>query len=277
LQQRISASRQINTFEVDLSGSRARLSYELSGPEDGVHVLLLHGWGSSALHMRPVAAWLSDTYRVINVDLPGHGASPPPSRAWGVPEHADAILKLLDQIDVGPFSIFGHSNGGRIALFMASEPSPPPELRKLILVSPSGIRRRRTAAYHVRRGAASVLKSPFSLLPERAREFGLDWLRHSLVWKMLGSADYRELEGVMRETFVKTVNCYLEDRLRLVDVPVLILRGSRDDAVSNEQMRVIETSVADAGLFTIEDAGHYAYLDRPGVVSAAARLFLSES
>ena len=276
MQQRSGVSRHINILEVDIAGDRARLAYDLSGPEEGFHVLLLHGWGSSRAIMRPMAGSLSDTYRVINVDLPGHGNSPAPASPWGVGEHVDAVRQLLDQLGVGSFALFAHSNGGRIALYLASESPPPPNLRKLILISPSGVRRRRTSVFYIRRGLAAVLKTPFHVLPKRAREFGLDWLRHSLVWKMLGSSDYRSLEDVMRDTFVKTVNCYLEDRLGLVRVPVLLLRGSRDDTVGDEQMQIIESSVPDAGLFTIDGAGHYAHLDRPDVVLTAAKHFLSE-
>ena len=54
------------------------LHLDVHGPETGAPVLLLHGWGSSAQLMRPVADALADRYRVYNLDLPGHGLSPPP-------------------------------------------------------------------------------------------------------------------------------------------------------------------------------------------------------
>ena len=62
-----------------------QLHLDVSGPETGAPVLLLHGSGSSALLMHPIADALADRYRVYNLDLPGHGLSPQPPEPWGVP------------------------------------------------------------------------------------------------------------------------------------------------------------------------------------------------
>ncbi len=254
-----------------------RLHRETSGPEDGEPVLLLHGWGSSAALMRPIAEALSDRWRVVNVDLPGHGASPPPPQAWGVPEHAALVRTLLDDTFGAPVTIIGHSNGGRIALYLASDPESADRVRRLVLISPSGVTPRRTWKYHLRKRLARALKRPFELLPAPLSEHGLDWLRHSLVWKALGSSDYRALDGVMRETFVRTVTCHLDDRVHRITAPTLLFRGDHDTAVSREQMAVLEARIPDAGLVTLEGAGHYGYLDDPDTFVAATRYFLEHS
>ncbi len=251
-----------------------QLHLETSGPEAGAPVLLLHGWGSSAQLMRPVAEALHDRYRVYNLDLPGHGLSPPPPAPWGVPEHAALVRRLLEERIAAPTVLVGHSNGGRIALFLASEPDPSPLIRSLVLVSPSGILPRRTWTYYVRKNLAAALKAPFRLLPQPLRAYGLDWLRHSLLWRALGSSDYSALDGVMRETFVKTVNCYLDDRVERIRVPVLLCWGDRDEAVPRRQMQVLEDRIPDAGLVVLEGAGHYGYLDDPAMFVAATRYFL---
>lgn len=254
-----------------------QLYLEVTGPEAGPAVLLLHGWGSSASLMRPIAAALADQYRVYNLDLPGHGLSPPPPEPWGIPEHAALVQRLLEEGIAAPTSIIGHSNGGRLALYLASEPDPPPLIQRLILISPSGIMPKRTVKYHMRKNLAKILKAPFTLLPEPLREFGLDWLRHSLVWKALGSSDYRTLTGVMRDTFVKTVNCYVDDRIHRIDLPVLLFWGDRDEAISRHQMQVLEERIPNAGLVTLPQAGHYGYLDAPDTFIAATRHFLAHA
>ncbi|GIV60726.1 alpha/beta hydrolase [Rhodocaloribacter litoris] len=254
-----------------------QLYLERSGPEEGPPVLLLHGWGSRAALMRPVAEALSDRYRIYNPDLPGHGHSPPPPEPWGVPEHAALVQALITGEMNPPVTIVGHSNGGRIALYLASDPDTAPLVRRLVLVSPSGITPRRTWRYHARRALARTLKAPFELLPAPLSDHGLDWLRHSLVWKALGSSDYRALDGVMRGTFVKTVNCHLDDRVHRITVPTLIFWGDRDTAVSREQMTLLETRIPDAGLVVLEGAGHYGYLDDPDTFIAATRYFLEHT
>lgn len=253
------------------------LNLETTGPEAGEPVLLLHGWGSNATLMRPIAEALQDRYRVYNLDLPGHGASPPPPEGWGVPEHAALVYDLIQHEMGGTTSVVGHSNGGRISLYIASTPALAPALRRMVLLSPSGITPRRTASYHIRKNLASALKAPFGLLPASLREHGLDWLRHSLVWRALGSSDYQSLSGVMRETFVKTVNCYLDDRVHNITVPTLLCWGDQDPAVSREQMAFLEKEIPDAGLVVLEGAGHYGHLDSPTLFNAATRHFLDHA
>ncbi len=251
-----------------------QLHLDVQGPETGAPVLLLHGWGSSAQLMQPIATALADRYRVYNVDLPGHGLSPLPPEPWGVPEYAALVTDLLEKRIGAPTTLVGHSNGGRIALYLASEPNPSPWIERLVLISPSGITPRRTWRYHVKKNTARTLKAPFALLPEPLRAFGLDWLRHSLVWRALGSSDYSALEGVMRQTFVKTVTCHLDDRVHRITIPVLLFWGDHDEAVSNAQMRTLEQSIPGAGLVILPGAGHYGYLDAPGTFIAATRHFL---
>lgn len=228
--------------------------------------------------MRPLAQAFSTTHHVINVDLPGHGHSPPPPAPWGVPEHAALIQALIEKrLDGGPVTIIGHSNGGRIALYMASDPDLHTLIDRLVLISPSGITPERSWRTRLRAGLAKVLKAPFRLLPAPLRDPAMDWLRHSLLWHALGSSDYNALEGVMRETFVKTVNHHLDDRVHRIDAPTLLFWGTEDTAVSRRQMRILENAINDAGLVVLDGAGHYGHLDDPTTVIAATRHFLDHT
>lgn len=252
----------------------AHLNVEITGIGEGEPVVLLHGWGSRAENMRIIASGLATTHRIYNVDLPGHGLSPPPLVPMGVPEHARLVHELIRGRVGRPVTIIGHSNGGRISLYMASDPEMKRVIRRLILISPSGVAPQRSAGYYVKKYSAKILKLPFEIMPTPIRDFGLDWLRHSLVWKLLGSSDYRSLDGVMRETFVRTVTHHLNDRLADIDVPTLLVWGTHDTAVSAVQMRVLEENIPDAGLIVLKNAGHYGYLDDYETFIAATRHFL---
>jgi len=274
------ASRLIETnrtamgFSPNHSYDLGRLHMEVTGPEGAPSVLLLHGWGSCASHMRVIAHSLQNTYRIYNIDLPGHGQSPTPPVALGIPEHADLISRLIEDQSLDPLTIIGHSNGGRVAIFMSSDSTYCHLVKNLVLISPSGIAPIRTWKYYVRTSVARILKAPIMILPARLQALGLDWLRHTLVWRALGSSDYRSLEGVMRETFVKTVNCHLDDVVDRISVPTLIFWGDQDEAVSLHQMQVLSERIPDAGLVVLEGAGHYGYLDDFETFIAATRHFL---
>ncbi len=227
--------------------------------------------------MRPLARGLSDVYRTHAVDLPGHGASPPPPEPWGVSEHAQVLHDYIRDEVQSSITIVGHSNGGRIALYMASRPDLPPSIDRLALISPSGVEPERSWSYYLRSSLASALKAPVQALPSSLQAPAEDWLRHSLVWRLLGSEDYNAQEGVMRETFVKTVNYHLDGELRRIQAPTLLFWGTEDESVSRRQMNVMETTIDDCGLVELDGAGHFGHLDQPQPVLSGLRHFLENS
>lgn len=248
----------------------------LSGPETGLPVLVLHGWGSRAAWMGPFLEGLSPECRVHALDVPGHGLTPPPSEPWGVPEYAAWVAEYVrTRIASGPIPAIGHSNGGRILLYMASHPDYTELFSRLVLVSPSGIRPKTSPEVQLKRAISKTVRFPLRFLPEGpAKAFVDDWLRHSLLWKWLGSSDYNQLSGVMRATFVRTVTHVLDDVVHRIPQPTLLFWGDRDTAVSRYQMEVLAGSMPDAGLFVLPGAGHYGYLDAPDVVVGGTRAFL---
>ena len=66
--------------------------------------------------------------------------TPLPPEPWGVPEYARLVVRFLDAHGIDRVTVVGHSNGGRIALFMATEPGMSERLHRLVLISPSGVR-----------------------------------------------------------------------------------------------------------------------------------------
>lgn len=237
-------------------------------PVGKLTMVVLHGWGSSTALMQPIPSELGKTYRTLSIDLPGHGATQPPPSGWGVPEHVELVRQVLEQNQVTRFALIGHSNGGRISLELAASRSEPkPEF--LVLLAPSGIKRPRTTSYYIRFWTAKLAKMPFVWLPNPLRDWCLDWLRHSYLWSFLGSSDYNALSGVMKETFVKTVNHYVEGRLSHIDCPVLVVWGTNDDSISKYQMDLLVAGLPNGGLYELKDAGHFGYrAHAPAVISA---------
>jgi pimeloyl-ACP methyl ester carboxylesterase len=254
---------------------------DVRGPEGAPPVLLLHGWGSSAALMEAAGRPLVDTHRVHALDLPGHGRTPVPPRlpggeAWGVPEYTALVAHYIRTHGLAPVPVVGHSNGGRIALTMASDDTLAGLISKLVLVSPSGVTPPRSLGYHVRRAYVGLLKAPFRLVPRGPlRDRGLSWLRTTLYWRLVSSGDYAAASDAMRETFVKTVNHLVDDRLGRVRVPTLLVWGDQDTAVVRTQMDALERGIPDAGLLVLPGAGHYGYLDAYPTYAAAVQTFLS--
>lgn len=240
----------------------------------GNPLIILHGWGSSAEVMKPLAKRLSDIRNCVIVDLPGFGHSPEPPRAWDVGDYADMINSLMmKEFPDTPVDFLVHSFGGRIMLKLLSRPKTAGPFGKIIITGGAGLKPRRSARYYIKRFTATLLKIPVKLVIPSRRESAMNWLRDTAVWKSLGSSDYSKLTGVMRETFVKSVTEYFDDSLQSVDEEVLLLWGMDDKATPIAQGRRLEKSLKNGTLIEIAHAGHYVFLDQPGRFTAIARAY----
>lgn len=238
-------------------------------------MIILHGWGSSADVMKPMADRLSDIRTCVLLDLPGFGDSPEPPEPWSVSDYADMVFNFSHSHFPGQkVDFLVHSFGGRILLALLSSPEYSLETDKLIITGGAGLKPKRSFTYHMKRMAAKILKAPVFLLPLSKRERAMDLLRQTPVWKALGSSDYRHLSGVMRETFVKSVTEFFDDRLSSINKEILLLWGKDDTATPVDQAKRLEKGIKDSVLIEIENAGHYAFLDQPSRFHAIIRSYL---
>ncbi len=93
------------------------LNFKSSG--SGRPLLALHGYGASLFSWHHLALALPDR-RVIRIDFPGHGRSPPRlDNRYRLADHARAVLDFIDSQGLEDFDLVGHSMGGGVALMIA--------------------------------------------------------------------------------------------------------------------------------------------------------------
>jgi 2-succinyl-6-hydroxy-2,4-cyclohexadiene-1-carboxylate synthase len=100
-------------------------------------LVLLHGFTGNAETWAAFADSIGKARPLVAIDLPGHGGSACPAdpAAYGAERTVEAILAVLERLDVGPFALLGYSLGGRVALHLAL--AAPERLVSLILESAS--------------------------------------------------------------------------------------------------------------------------------------------
>lgn len=247
------------------------VAYRKTG--SGKPLVVLHGWGSSSRVMMPVSNQLSEIRNSYVLDLPGFGDTPEPDHSWSIDDYADMVQSFIDNECKEPVDILAHSFGGRITLKLCAREFGKSMIKKVLITGGAGMKPKRKLSYYLKKYAANTLKAPFMLLPERPREKALAWLRSTSIWRSLGSSEYSELSGVMRETFVKSVTEYLEPCLPKISNEVLLLWGKNDDATPLYQGKRMEKGIEKAALVVIEDAEHYAFLDRPKHFASITKAF----
>jgi pimeloyl-ACP methyl ester carboxylesterase len=221
--------------------------------EAPVRVIWLHGWARRGQDFAVAANELARRgVASVALDLPGFGASPPPSSPGGARRYAELVTPVLREIGDGPFVLVGHSFGGTVACVLAADN---PELvRSLVLTG------------------APLLRSPSSSSPRiyrvlralHARGIVSD-ARMEMARQKYGSSDYRQATGVMREVLVISVNESYEDELARLDVPVTLLWGDQDREVPLDvATRASALLTSTHTLQSLQGVGHLVPSEAPG-------------
>lgn len=107
---------------------------DFGGPADGPVVVCVHGLRSSSVGWAPFAERLTGSARVLAVDLPGHGRSPAAGRSLAVPDTAQVLARVLEELDLPPVTLVGHSMGAAVSVLTASTAQT--AVDRLLLLSP---------------------------------------------------------------------------------------------------------------------------------------------
>lgn len=114
-----------------LDFKQGKISYSHSGK--GNTVVLLHGFLENLSYWKPLQERLQKKFRVIAIDLPGHGGSSSFGYAHSMEFMADVVAAVLKTHRVRKCSIVGHSMGGYVGLAFAKKHSE--NLRSLVLLN----------------------------------------------------------------------------------------------------------------------------------------------
>jgi pimeloyl-ACP methyl ester carboxylesterase len=118
-------------------GDGVSIHYRIEGTPEGRTLLLVHGFSASLHTWEPWVALLGGKYRVVSLDLPGHGLTRTPAGYAPSPEsYADAVESFAQKLGLGRVIYAGNSMGGGVGWQMALRH--PARLDGLVLVDAAG-------------------------------------------------------------------------------------------------------------------------------------------
>ncbi|MBS0411335.1 MAG: alpha/beta hydrolase [Proteobacteria bacterium] len=121
---------------MDLPGG-LHVHYRDQGRRDGPTIVLVHGFSASLHAWEPWVQRLGGDYRIITLDLPGHGLTRAPTTYQISPDaNADLVDTVARRLGAGRFVIGGNSMGGGVAWNLALRH--PEDVRALVLVDAAG-------------------------------------------------------------------------------------------------------------------------------------------
>lgn len=122
-------------------GELPPIHFRDQGNRAGPVLVLIHGTSASLHTWEPLIGLLGDQFRMVTLDLPGHGLTGvTQQRDYSHPVMISAVLKVMDHLDIQQATLVGNSLGGNIAWRAAL--SVPPRVNALVLLAPSGAPRR---------------------------------------------------------------------------------------------------------------------------------------
>lgn len=252
----------------------------LESSGSGMPVLLVHGNSScKEVFLRQLESPLATRYRMIAVDLPGHGESADASdeRAYTIPGYAETMLELLDAMGAPRAAVLGWSLGGHIGLEMLAQR---PALAGLMIVGAPpyahgflGMMR----AFHVNLSLLLATRARLSLM--EARRFA----RTSL-----GAAYDPIFLDVVRRTDVRARPALYRgmmrgegaDQKQLVErarAPIAVLNGSEEPFARLDYLADLDyAELWDGQCHVIDGAGHAPFLERPAAFNPIFGRFLDD-
>jgi 3-oxoadipate enol-lactonase len=236
----------------------SKLSYIDTGKGNKT-LLFIHGFCGSHEYWSDIIAELKDEYRVVAVDLRGHGSSEEIGKSFSIEDMAADIASFLEELKIGQVYMFGHSLGGYVTLAFAERF--PGKLSGFSLIHS-------TAFPDDEAGKEGRLKSV-----EKIEMDGITAFIDGLVPKLFAHSDDPNIEHT-KEIGYKTSESGAigslhamrnrTDRnhvLKDTKLPVLLVAGEQDKVIPAEKTFSVKGSHINEVI--LEGSGHMGMLEAP--------------
>ncbi|MDM8349390.1 alpha/beta hydrolase [Pseudomonas sp. sp1636] len=250
-----------------------QLHYEDYG--QGAPLLLVHGLGSSTRDWEYQIPALAAQYRVIAIDIRGHGRSDKPRERYSIAGFAEDVAALIEHLGFDRVHLVGISMGGMIGFQLGVER---PELLKSLCI--------------VNSGPEVKAKSPRDYLEiakrwSLSRLLSLDSIAKALGKLLFPKPEQAELRRKIEERWpLNDKRAYLasldaiigwgvRERLARISCPTLVISADRDYTPIAQKAAYVK-EMPNARLLVIENSRHATPLDQPQRFNSSLLAFLEE-
>ncbi|MCE9648299.1 MAG: alpha/beta hydrolase [Parvibaculum sp.] len=257
------------------------------GNMQGPALVLIHGSNASLHTWEPWVALLGAKYRIVTMDMPGHGLTGAvPGDDYSRAGMVAFTHEVLQKLGVAHYAIGGNSMGGGVAAQYAEDY--PGEVTALILVDAAGLPRERQPGEKIplgfRLAQMPVLNkimlyvSPRSIFAEGVRKVFVD--QSKVTEEMIDRYyDLNLYDGNRKATGIRfrypPTDQAVAEKLGQIAVPVLVLWGEKDGLIPVANAYEFQKRISGAKVVVYPDVGHIPMEEVPERSAADVDSFLA--
>jgi len=199
---------------------------------------------------------LSDRFRIITVDLPGHGKSSPLSREIEIRSYSEIVAEFVSKTCRDKPILVGHSMGGAISLLNAIEH--PTSLRGIVLVCTGA---KLGVLPSIREGLRSRFEETVKAVVG-PRQFSSKTNLETI--RFVTNEILKCNNGIAAGDYEACNSFDVRQKLQTISIPVLIIAGEEDKMTPLIWSSYLKENIPKAKLVVIRDSSHLPMLERPG-------------
>ncbi|MBL7931437.1 MAG: alpha/beta hydrolase [Bacteroidia bacterium] len=238
-------------------------------------VILLHGFLGAARIWEKTIQDLSRSYRVIAIDLPGHGQTPCYGYAHSMDLMAKCVKAVMDSLKLKKYVIVGHSMGGYVGLAFAD--LFPDSLRGLCLFHSTAYpdseekKKDRLRAINLVKANKNVYAKGTVINLFAAKN--LKYLKDEVSFAN-EIARHTSKQGIVNALHGMRDRPARDLILGLVEYPIMMVIGEHDSVLPSEQLLEQSKLIKNGTVLYLEHDGHFGFLESPKQSNTALRKFL---
>ncbi|WP_295722890.1 alpha/beta fold hydrolase [uncultured Methanobrevibacter sp.] len=236
------------------------IHYKIAGK--GYPVVLIHGLSDDLEYWKYLNDYLKDYFKVISVDLRGHGKSEEGEVEYTTQLLAEDVVKLLKKINIEKTNIVGFSLGGHISLEIITKY--PEIINKVILISTSARITPDMEEDFNRLEESSdkgFVKFFDCIIDHILPEDILNESKEELEIQKFKLAKIRNINGIHKAA--KSCKSYdVYDNLNKINNEVLIIYGEDDTIISKTAINELVNNIDNSKLITLKNTKHNVLIER---------------